>query len=101
MRAPWIGKTGLAKATAILGTVLLVSLGLCGGSFAVGTSLYAGRWDLGHTLNSAIVQVLFWGAWPEAAGIVVGTAGLMVVAVIAVSRALRRGNSNGERGTES
>ena len=33
MKIPWHNKTGLAKATAILSTMLTISLGLCGANF--------------------------------------------------------------------
>ncbi|WP_263375680.1 hypothetical protein [Granulicella aggregans] len=33
MKTPWTDKTGLAKLVAILATILLISLGLCGANF--------------------------------------------------------------------
>lgn len=33
MKPPWMNKTGLAKVAAILSTILLISLGLCGINF--------------------------------------------------------------------
>jgi hypothetical protein len=39
MKMPWHGKTGLAKATAVLATVLTISLGLCGANFFAFTRL--------------------------------------------------------------
>jgi hypothetical protein len=35
---PWERKSGLAKATAILATIFLVSIGLCGANFVAATS---------------------------------------------------------------
>ena len=98
MKAPWIGKTGLAKATAILATVLLVSLGLCGVNFLVVASSDSPR--LGG-LRDAISVVFIGTALAEWAAILLSVAGLVTVAVIAVWRALRRDRSNGESGTES
>ena len=34
MKAPWTGTTGLSRAAAILATVFLISLGMCGVNYA-------------------------------------------------------------------
>jgi hypothetical protein len=100
MRKPWANKTSLAKTAAILATMALVSLGLCGVNFFTFQSFYGGSWGLGHLLSNVIFQILFWGAWVEAAAIAVSVTGLIVVGVMAVWRGLR-GGSNGHRGKEN
>ena len=88
--APWANKTGLAKATAILATVLVVSLGLCGANYLTFTLRY-------ETLGSMAFTALVWTAWCEVAAIVVSGVGLVVVGVMAFRRA-SRGNSRHEKG---
>lgn len=85
MRAPWTNKTGLAKATAILATVLGISLGLCGVNYIAFVSHY-------DTLGNAAFQILVWAAWCETAAIVVSAAGLIVVGAMALWRLLRGGS---------
>jgi hypothetical protein len=71
MRWPWEQKTGLTKAVAILCTIFIISLGLCGmniafshfatgdGSFLVITAAIESLGMLGSLLGLLIVAVLF------------------------------------------
>jgi hypothetical protein len=81
MRMPWVGKTGLAKAAALLAVVLLVSLGLCGVNF--GLVIAFGRFS--WAFPSLAVT-----AYLELAGIIASAAGLLVVGVIGVVMAVIR-----------
>jgi hypothetical protein len=88
MRMPWDGKSGLAKATAFLATLLLVSLGLCGANF-VGVIFLAplgGGGDTSPWWRNWSAYVLFPAAYIELAGIAIGIVGLIVVAIIAITR---------------
>lgn len=79
--APWTGKTGRAKWIAVLATVLVISLGLCGLNFfavltfSVGKSQYQMGWmdnllgvaawlELVSIAGSLIGLVLAW-IWPR------------------------------------
>ena len=77
--APWTNKTGFAKAAAILATITLVSLGLCGVNFVIVISSNSLSW---------VTSTLFIAGWVELAGILLGAAGLIVVAIIAVARGM-------------
>lgn len=92
MKLPWHGKSGLAKATALLATLLLVSIGLCGANF-VGVILFVpigGGNPPPPTWRDWPAYVLAPAAYIELAGIAVGIVGLIVVAVIAIFRAITR-----------
>jgi hypothetical protein len=86
MNMPWHGRAGLAKSTAIFATLLLVSLGLCGTSLAF-TKL--GAVPGNNTVTIIWIVVCF----TELAGILVGIIGLVVVALIAIFRAISRPNN--------
>jgi hypothetical protein len=81
MKMPWHGKSGLAKATAFLATLLGVSLGLCGVNFVAVMS--AVSWG---GSSSMAASVLTFTGIVELAGIAVGIVGLVIVAIIAIVR---------------
>jgi len=78
---PWTNRTGLAKATTVLATVLLVSVGLCGVNFVA----MSGGIDLNGLSGLLIVS-----AYLEALAIVVSAAGLLIVGIITIVRALTK-----------
>jgi hypothetical protein len=85
MKMPWHGKTGLARPTAILATLLLVSSGLCGANYVavIGSqSRQTPGWLGGLLIATGIAELL---------GIAVGLVGLVCVAVIAIFRAVFNG----------
>jgi hypothetical protein len=67
MWTPWRDRTGFPKSVAILATILIVSLGMCGLNLAASTKLM-----------DSFGQVLFPLAILEAAVIVLSAAGLVV-----------------------
>jgi hypothetical protein len=71
-------KSGLEKAAAILGAVFLVSLGLCGVNF-VAVSGNVMRGDGGLLIVTAYLELF---------GMAVSGVGLVVVALIAIARAI-------------
>lgn len=77
MKMPWTGKSGMARAAAVLATVLGVSLGLCGANIAIAT----------HASNPAIPYLL-GTAYVETAGIFVGAVGLVILGLIAIAKAV-------------
>ncbi|MDP9050981.1 MAG: hypothetical protein M3O31_09730 [Acidobacteriota bacterium] len=77
MYKPWENKSGLAKALAILATVLGISLGLCGANYAVMI-----------VTHSAIDGFLVTTGMVELIGILGSIIGLIVVAIIAIVRSL-------------
>jgi len=78
MKMPWQGTTGLAKAVAILAVGLGISIGLCGLNFIAVTTLKGDN------------SVLIVTAYLELAGMIICAAGLMIVAIIAVSRMIAK-----------
>jgi len=91
MRLPWTNKTGMAKATAILATMLIVSFGLCGANFVsvvvfvpFGGGAGASSWrnSLGSVFS--VMGVL------ELVGIAVGIIGLVIIGLTYAIRSLRR-----------
>ena len=80
MKMPWEDRTGLAKAAAVLASVLTVSLGLCGANY-----LIAGG---GQGSSVAIPLIALTGIL-ELLGIFVGFTGLLIVGLLALTRALR------------
>ena len=89
MRMPWQGMAGLAKAIAILCTIFIISLGLCGLNVAVS------RFITGD--GSALIATGIL----EGFGMLVSVLGLLIVAVIVIARAIRNTlfpNRDQERG---
>jgi hypothetical protein len=88
MKLPWTGKSGEAQAVAVLATVLIVSLGLCGLNWGIDSSA---RWS--RPLDN---WVLFTGMI-ELAAIVLSAGGLFVLGLLFIVRklydALHTGNS--------
>jgi hypothetical protein len=80
MKLPWTNKTGLARATAVLATTLLVSLGLCGAN-------YAAAWKMNSV--SGALPFLLTAAYIETAGIIASALGLLIVGLFAIVKALR------------
>jgi len=66
----WTGKSGLAKAAAVLATILGISLGLCGLNFIA----------VLHVQGDS--SFLLLTAYMELAGILLGAFGLLIVLVI-------------------
>jgi hypothetical protein len=71
-------KSGLEKTAIVLGTVFLVSLGLCGVNFV------AAKGEVMHGDGGLLIAT----AYLELFGMVVSGAGLLVVALIAIARAM-------------
>jgi hypothetical protein len=86
MKLPWHGKSGLAKATAFLATLLVVSIGLCGANFVA--VMGVGNWGSTLAPRNLAGPILIVAGIVELVGVVVGIVGLIVVAVIAIVRAL-------------
>jgi hypothetical protein len=84
MKMPWHGKAGLAKATAVLATLLLVSTGLCGTNYL---AVFAFR-SLPN--QSGLATLLILTGTAELIGIVIGILGLFIVAAIVIVKALRK-----------
>lgn|GEM_PF-1270233 len=92
MKLPWHSKTGLAKAAAVLATILIISFGLCGVNvFAVlrFVPLSGGEADLAR--HRVITNVLTCTGDAELVGIVGSLLGLVICAVMAVSQSTRSG----------
>jgi len=70
LRMAWTGKSGLAKAAAVLATILGISLGLCGLNFIA----------VLHVQGDS--SFLLLTAYMELAGILLGAFGLLIVLVI-------------------
>ena len=88
MKLPWQNQTGLAKLAAILATILLVALGLCGANFVAvmkfvpfdGTSRETPLWVSQGLMLTAFFELFFMG---------LSTLGLVVIAIIAIARAIK------------
>jgi hypothetical protein len=76
MKAPWRGKTGLAKAAAILASVLTISLGLCGANFFAFT--HAGSID-STPQGASLGSLLIYTGYAELFAILGSFLGLIVV----------------------
>src|ERR1700761_1291735 len=76
---PWSNKSGLAKATAVLSTIFMISLGLCGMNFITATSLH---------FNKAAGLLMATG-WLELLGMGLSLAGLILVFFIWMGRVIR------------
>lgn len=86
MKMPWGDRTGLAKAAAVLASVLTVSLGLCGVNF----------WavmQFASPFSNRRVQwpgkLLSFTAWIELIAIAVSIMGLLTVGLAALVRSIR------------
>src|SRR3569623_2237023 len=97
MRTPWADKTGLSKQAAILSTVLLVSIGLCGVNFAA-VWRYVPIGGSGDPRGSIpwLGNFLIPAGFAELIGIFVSAAGLVVIGGIAVYRSLTRTSQDRE-----
>ena len=93
--APWTNKTGLAKATAILATIALVSIGLCGANFVAVITF--GSLSGGSEGFQWVSEVLAFAGFAELAGILIGIVGLLIVVVIALIGAIVRLRSGPEQ----
>jgi len=85
MNPPWAGKSGLSKATAILATILGISLGLCGANFVAVMTLVS---KSGTAMQGPADTFLTVTGITELVGIGVGVVGLLIVAGIAIFRSL-------------
>jgi hypothetical protein len=84
MNWPWSGRSGLAKATAVLASILLVSTGLCGANF------------VGWQVTQRAVPVWIYLGILELMGMALGAIGLFVVLVLWIWRAIQRPSSQGD-----
>jgi hypothetical protein len=86
MKMPWQDKTGLARASAVLATVLLISLGLCGANFAAFT-------QSGFMSNKPqrYSTLLMYTGFVELFTILGSLVGLTIVGFIYVRRSVRKG----------
>jgi hypothetical protein len=90
MKLPRANQTGLAKAATILAAMLLVSVPLCGvnailfGRFGV---IAGGPPPPGHPIWPT--PVLMITGLLEIAGMIAGTVGLLVIAIIAIIRSIQ------------
>jgi hypothetical protein len=91
MMAPWTNKTGLAKAAAILTTVALVSLGLCGANF-FGVIFFVPIGGPGGEPTPWPAYILGPAGALEIIAIVGSFIGLIVIAMIVAWRTLRGHN---------
>ena len=91
MRTPWANKTGLSKLAAILSTVLLVSIGLCGINF-VAVVRYIPIGGSGDPRGSIpwLGDFLIPAGFAELIGILASTASLVVIGAIGIYRTLTR-----------
>ncbi len=92
MKMPWSDKTGLAKATAIFATLLLVSIGLCGANYVsviVFSTISAGSVP-GEGLKAFALDGLTFAGVAELLGMIVGALGLFITAVIMAVRAITK-----------
>jgi hypothetical protein len=88
MWIPWRNKTGLAKAAAILATMLSVATVSCGLNWALAMANTRTQWAFG---------LLVIAGWAELVVMVASLAGLLIVLVIwlvSKGHALRRKDSN-------
>lgn len=74
MNPPWRNLTGLLRAAAILGSLLGVSLGLCGVNAVLYSASLRG--------DSSVVGILLVASIVETAAILVSAAGLIVVLLL-------------------
>lgn len=86
--APWTNKTGLAKATAILATVLVWSLGLCGINF-FGVIFFVPLGGPGGQPTPWPAYIFGPAAYLEVAAIIGSVIGLIIVGFVWVWRELR------------
>ena len=90
MKMPWKDKTGLAKATALLATVFCVAIGLCGANF-VGIIMFVpiGGSSGPTGFRAWVSNTLGVTAYLEVAAMVLSGAGLIVIALLAIARAIK------------
>jgi hypothetical protein len=96
MKMPWNDKTGLAKATAIFATLLLVSVGLCGANF-VGVMAFSSMRAVSgpvEGLKDFAMDGLTFAGIAESLGMIVGALGLFIVAIAMVIRAIMQSGKN-------
>lgn len=89
MRMPWKDRTGLAKAVAVLVTVLLVSTGLCG--LNVITEITIFPFDSGPSkgIRALVANALLITAYIESVLMGLCIVGLILVALIAIARTIK------------
>lgn len=92
--APWTDKTGLAKATAILATIALVSIGLCGANILATVFVPLSG---GDGSSAWITEIWMFAGFAEIAGICTGIAGLLIVGVFALIGLVVRSRSGPEQ----
>ena len=89
MKLPWTNQTGLAKAAAILATILLVSTGLCGANL-IAVLTVRNHNSLAFGLGITAEVELF--------GIAVSILGLSVVGVITIVKVIKSAFTNSSKG---
>jgi hypothetical protein len=97
MRSPWHNKSGLAKATAILATILSIAVGLCGmnyGAFFLASRLRPSNSWVG------IGNLLVFTSFAELAVILLSGAGLLIVLLIVIGKLVGQGFSAGQKGDD-
>jgi hypothetical protein len=86
MKVPCRGKTGLAKATAILTTVFTLSFGLCGASYVAFTHS-----EPMSNQPSLLTELLLYAGFAKLFAIVASLLGLIVVLLIYAGRSQPEG----------
>ncbi len=89
MKMPWHNQTGLAKLAAILATVLGIALGLCGANFVAVMKFAVGRPGAPSSISTWVGQGLMVTAYLELALMILSAAGLIVIALVAIIRAIQ------------
>jgi hypothetical protein len=90
MKMPWVDKTGLAKATALLATIFGIGIGLCGANFVAVIMFVPMGGPAGPTgFRDFVSGTLAITAYLELAAIVLSALGLVVIGLIAIIRAIK------------
>jgi hypothetical protein len=90
MKMPWHDQTGLAKAAALLATIFVIGIGLCGANFVAVIALVPMGGPSGPMGFRAWVSgTLSITAYLELAAIVLSALGLVVVGLIAIARGIK------------
>lgn len=90
MKTPWRNRTGLAKAAALLATILVIAIGLCGANFFLVISngeIFGPPATTGP--KAWLANVLGITAYIELIVMAICALGLILIALIAASRAIR------------
>lgn len=93
MKLPWHNQTRLAKWAAILATILLVAVGLCGANF-VAVAKFVPLAGPAPATPSPLPDwaggVLIVAAFVEAAVIILSTLGLILIVIFTIARILKK-----------